>query len=200
MSYSSSPLTLARTIREILIPDVVQTVTSLFAAVFVYLVVSANYFWDYVNDGVVSHQSYTTDVFSKAFSQLNNIPRASTLVIVVVWGLAGIVVYGLVLLVINFFIHTQNNVLLNRGLKDNPKLLAFSLLSEYRRLVWVILLSFVLWITLVRWLPLWMECFHIFNHLQHEVNYFALGILGTAYNLYLVFSCFVAVRHNPKIT
>jgi hypothetical protein len=198
MKYSYKLPPLLETLREIFIPDVAQSLASLAAALLVYGVSSANYYWDRLTGGDIVSKKYTADSFSAVTASLSHFPGASSVGIVVIWGVAGIALYLLMLQVINFAISTRNNSLLNGNLHGESKLLAFSLLNEYRRVLWVTLFCIILWASAAL-LPFWVGCFQIFNELGHEPKFIVLGILGSAVNLYLLFSAASTVRHNPKI-
>lgn len=199
MKDTPGPPRILRTTKEILIPDGVQVATSLFAATMVYAVASAEYYWALLTGGEIALKDYSSDLLNSAYSQLSHLPGASSATVSFLWGVAGIAIYLSVLLCVNFFINVRNNAAYNVPYHNKPKLMALALLAEYRRLIWVVLLGIALWITAML-LPVWFGYFDEFTRNHAAVIPLLLGLLGLAYNLYIVSALTAAVFRNPKVT
>lgn len=194
-SYQLPPA--LRTLIQILVPDIQQAIVSLVTASVIYLAGSARYYWELITgDDVGTTKEYSADLFTHLFGRLNDIPHASTIILIAIWGAVGLFAYLLVIFIINSFISAENNAELNNQLENKPRTL---FINQHRRFLWFLLFLIVLALTIFVLLPLWLESFSIFNNLGHEPQMFALAIAGLAYNLYLLFACIVAVRRNPRL-
>lgn len=189
-----------QTLREILIPDRLQLTGSFVAAALVYVIVSAGYFWDRLTGGDVALKDHASGLLDSLYSIVDHLPGASNAAVALLWGAGGIAIYILVILIANFFVNTRNNTTLNQPLQHKPKLLAFALLSQYRRTIWTALLAATLVLAVAVLIPEWFRYFDIFNRDHYQVQYLLLGIVGLAYTLYLLFATTAAVIRNPQIS
>lgn len=188
-----------QTLLEILLPDKLQVVGSLLAASLVYIVVSGGYIWDRLTGGDIALKDHASSLLESVYSIVDHLPGASNAAVALLWGIGGIVIYVLVLLIANFFVNTHNNTALNQPLQHKPKLLALALLSQYRRIVWIALFATILVVAIAWLIPTWFRCFDVFNRNHYDAHYLVFGIIGLSYTLYLLFASTVAVIRNPQI-
>lgn len=200
MQDSRSLPVFLQTLGAIFIPDLPQAVASFLAALLTYFVISANYYWNVITGGqIVTLDAYTSTTVREAFAKVSTLPGTSTLAISALWGCLGIAVYVIVLSIINFFVTTRNNQIMNSPYANKPRLLAFAVINEYRRIIWMVLLATLVVATATIFLPFWLASFYIFTNEHTSILLFAASLIGLTYNLYLLFSCSVAVIRNPKI-
>lgn len=165
-----------------------------------YFIASGGYYWGLMTGGDVSLKAHASDLLGTLYSALSNLPGASNAAVAILWGIAGIALYVFILLIANFFINARNSKTINQHLTNKPKLLALALLVQYRRIIWIAILSAVLILTTTTLLPLWFQYFDHFNHQHSNVQYLLFGLLGFAYTAYLLSSSTTAVIQNPKIS
>lgn len=186
-----------KTFCQIFVPDALQGVVSVLSAAVLYMALSARYFWERLSGESLTTRKYSDALLTDVVQNFGDIPYASTIVIVAIWGMVGVLGYLLTLFLINGFISIENNNEMNQGMKSR---LIWQLFHQYRRIIWVVLTVIVLALTFLVALPFWLECFSVFNQFpRSEWQVFVVALLGLAYNLYLLFAFLSAVKRNPRL-
>lgn len=194
--YNFKPL--RTTIKEILVPTVGQVILFLIIA----LVILCALFFDYLTQLVVGDDPVSRYYFSEAISNYvataNETPISEYIGSIVVWGVIGAAAYVGIITVVDALITVRNIVIEKRGDATHKKRDSFSLLDEYRRIVWILLSLLLVFISI------FVSLRTIFSSFQtglEELNviYLAMGPVLLAINLYVVYMfIWVAVR-NPNV-
>ncbi len=188
--YNLNPL--KKTLKEILIPTVGQAVLSLIIALALLFAVFFSFFAQLVVGDDAGSKYYFNEAISSYVATTNKTPISEHLGSIVIWGVVGAVAYIVILAVANIFVTGRNIV------SDATQHDSFSLLDEYRRIVWMILSLLLIFLTLAVFMR---SIFSIFQVGLENLNVFNLVIapILLAINLYAVYMLtWVAIR-NPNV-
>lgn len=187
-----------RTMKEIVVPTISQVVLFLIIALVILFVLFFDYFTQFiVGDDPVSRY-YFSEAIGNYVSAANETPISEYLGSIVVWGLVGAAAYIGILTLVDALITARNIVIEKRGDANHKKQDSFSLLDEYRRIIWIIVSFLLLMLTVF---GLLRPIFDMFQVGLEELNatYLILAPVLLALNLYVVYMfIWVAVR-NPNV-
>lgn len=194
--YNFKPL--RTTLKEILVPTIGQVILFLILALVILCVLFSDYLIHFFvgNDPVSRH--YFNEAISSYIATANETPISEYVGSIAVWGLVGAAVYVGVLIVADALITARNIVVEKRGDATHKKRDSFSLLDEYRRIIWIVLAFSLLLVTIF---GLLRPIFSMFQTGLKDLNvaYLVLGPILLAINLYVVYMfIWVAVR-NPNV-
>lgn len=194
--YNFKPL--QRTLKEIFVPSVSQVILFLIIA----LVILCTLFFDYFTQFVVGDDPVSKYYFSEAIGNYiataNETPISEYIGSIMVWGLVGAAAYIGLLTVVDALITARNIVIEKRGDATHKKQDSFSLLDEYRRIIWIILSFVLVLLTIFTFLRPIFDMFQVGLEELHVIP-LVLSPLLLALNLYVVYMfIWVAVR-NPNV-
>lgn len=194
--FNSKPLEAA--INEIFIPTAAQAALFVSLATIMLFII----FFDQIFRQLVGNDPtarfYFEQTISDYLSSLSSVPFAEYLTNVLLWGLAGVAVYLVLLLAFNMLISLRNNVMI-RSEENLPKLFdSFSLVDEYRRVIWIFAFGVFLVLSLTKFAAAWFNAFQI-GIVDLDVFFILLGLLLASYNLYILYMLSWTAIRNPNI-
>lgn len=189
---------LRKALKEIFIPTTAQ------AALFISLsaIMLCVVFFDQIFKQLVGTdpkaEFYFQQTISDYLTSLSNVPFAEYVTNVLFWGLAGTAAYIIILIVFNMVISLRNNFLI-RSEENLPGLFdSFSLVDEYRRIIWIFSFGAALFLTAS---SLAVPCFEAFKVGIVDLDILLLlsGVIFWSYNLYVLYMLAWTAIRNPNL-
>lgn len=188
---------LEKTLKEILIPSWAQAGLFLSVAlVIILLIFFEKIFRQSINNDITTQQ-YFENTVDEYLVSLSSIPFAEYITSILFWAFLGMIAYVIVLLIINTVIILSSNLAVRKQEKLPGMFDSFSLVDEYRRLFWLILL-FAVVILSFSLATVWFNAVKI-GVVELNPIYFAYGLGLLTYNLYILYMVAWTSVRNPNI-
>lgn len=188
---------LEKTLKEILVPTWTQAGLFLsIALVIILLIFFDKIFRQSINNDIKTQQ-YFENTIDQYLISLSSVPFAEYITSILFWAFLGMIAYVVVLLIINVVITLSSNLAVRKREKLPGMFDSFSLVDEYRRLFWLILL-FVIVILSFSLAAVWLNSIKI-GVVDLNPVYFVYGLGLLTYNLYLLYMVGWTSIRNPNI-
>lgn len=188
---------LEKTLKEILVPSWAQLGLFLSIALVIILLIFFDKVFKQAINSDITTQQYFEKIVDQYLVSLSSVPFAEYITNIFFWAVIGVIAYVAVLFILNAFIALGSNVAVRKDEKLPGLFDSFSLVDEYRRLFWLILL-FVVVIFSFSLAAIWFNSIKI-GVVDLNPVYFVYGLGLLTYNLYLLYMVGWTSIRNPNI-
>lgn len=192
--YNIKPL--EKVLKEIVLPTAEQSILAILAAALTMFAVFFTYFFRLVSSDPLS-ATYLQEATNEYVRTIDHIPFVENATSIIIWGFVGVFAYLATITLINFLIVVEGKFELSKkGLA--PKLDSFSVLDEYRRVLWVFVSGVFLAFSVVSLLP-WCIGFFRTGLLEGGVLNMAISVIVLAVIYYFAFMLAWVTVRNPNL-
>lgn len=188
---------LEKTLKEIIVPSWAQLGLFLSIALVIILLIFFDKIFNQAINSDVTTQKYFEHTVDQYLVSLSSVPFAEYITSIFFWAAIGLIAYVITLFILNVFITFGSNVAVRKDEKLPGLFDSFSLVDEYRRLFWLIIL-FVVVILSFSLAAVWFNSVKI-GIVDLNPAYFVYGLGLLTYNLYLLYMVAWTFVRNPNI-
>ena len=192
-----TPRPLINTFKEILIPSATQFLVAFTVSLVIFLIESARYLLNLLAGNHPVTVNYYGELTGSLLRQSSDNAVAPDLAVITIWAIAGAVVYASIFLIADFIMAIKIMVNAGQEIASDHEAGFFHLINEYRRAIWIGFFIFITGISILITSQLWLKLLPLNGSTNLAWN--TIGILGLAYNLYLIVNSGLVIRHNPKL-
>jgi len=188
---------LEKTLKEIFVPSWPQIGFFLSTSIITVFLIFFDKILKQILDSDATAQQYFEQSIDKYLKSLSEVPFAEYTTSILFWAVIGIIAYAAVLLIINTAIAVVGNATVRKQEKIPGLFDSFSLVDEYRRLVWILLVITVVFLSFGL-VPVWFSAIKA-AIVDLNLLYFTYGLSLLAYSTYLTFMTIWTAFRNPNI-
>lgn len=190
--------TLNQTLKRILIPTPVQLIISLGLAIVIMLVAYRNLLIALVAQNSYVPESDISQVLDGYLAELSTVPLVANLSVGLFWAAVACVAYIGYIAASNILINMRNNYVIDTQFANEEGNWRYRVRSLLIKAGWAVLLLATLMLSLTSLIPLWLRWFGdpLLVGSTVPLLFVPLGLLGMAFNIYLLWMLFLAIKYS----